>query len=241
MKREITFVLTSCGRMDLLEQTLDSFFKYNDYPIKRYIITEDSTNPKVFEECERLNQEKYNGKLEFIFNHEKLGQSKSIDKAYSMINTEFVFHLEDDYEFYRAGFIERSIDLLDSRPEVLQGWLQSKKDGQVNVIAPKVFKTEKGTPFRKIQPASFYTGRTLENGEKETVIRYAGFTYRPTLKRMSDYYILGSGGYTQFGQEHLVDYYYRDLGYSFVSLTENDEDGFVNHIGWTRRVQDHVH
>lgn len=241
MEREITFVLTSCGRLDLLEITLDSFFKYNTYPIKRYIITEDSADPIIFEKCKILNRKKYGDKLEFVFNYEKIGQSKSIDLAYSMVDTEFVFHLEDDYEFYRSGFIERSIDLLDSRPEVLQGWLQSKKDGQVNSIAPKVFRTERGTPFRKIHPTSFYTGRILENGEKETVIRYAGFTYRPTLKRISDYHILGKGGYTQFGQEHLVDYYYRDLGYSFVSLTENDEDGFVNHIGWTRRVENHVH
>ena len=241
MEEKVTFVLTSCGRLDLLERTLDSFFKYNAYPITRYIITEDSADPKVFEECIRLNIEKYDNKLEFIFNYEKIGQSRSIDKAYSMIDTKFIFHLEDDYEFYRSGFIERSIDLLNERPELLQGWLQSKKDGQVNRICQSVFKTRNGTPFRFIMPASFYTGRILQNEEKETVLNYYGFTYRPTLKRLSDYKILGSGGYTQFGQEHLIDYYYRDLGYRFVSLTENDEDGFVNHIGWDRRVENHVH
>lgn len=64
--KKITFVLTSCGRNDLLEKTLDSFFKWNTYPIERYIISEDSVDPKVFEECKRLNQEKYDGKIEFI-------------------------------------------------------------------------------------------------------------------------------------------------------------------------------
>ena len=39
---EVTFVLTSCGRPDLLEKTLDSFLKYNTFVIKNYIITEDS-------------------------------------------------------------------------------------------------------------------------------------------------------------------------------------------------------
>jgi hypothetical protein len=241
MEEKVTFVLTSCGRLDLLERTLDSFFKWNTYPIHRYIITEDSADPKVFEECKRLNLEKYNGKLEFIFNYEKIGQSRSIDKAYSTIDTKFIFHLEDDYEFYRSGFIEKSMDLLESRPEVFQGWLQSKKDGQVNTICPTVFYTEAGTPFRSIMPASFYTGRILDGNVRETVINYHGFTYRPTLKRLKDYKILGDGGYTQYGQEHLIDYVYRDLGFKFVSLTENDSDGYVNHIGWTRRVENHIH
>ena len=56
---KITMVLTSCGRNDLLEKTLDSFFKYNTYPIERYIIIEDSADFIVFDECERLNKEKY--------------------------------------------------------------------------------------------------------------------------------------------------------------------------------------
>ena len=34
---EITFVLTSCGRLDLLEITLDSFFKFN---IQQILIVE---------------------------------------------------------------------------------------------------------------------------------------------------------------------------------------------------------
>ena len=43
MNDEVSLVITSCGRFDLLEETLDSFFKYNTYPIKKIIITEDST------------------------------------------------------------------------------------------------------------------------------------------------------------------------------------------------------
>ena len=62
-KINVTFVLTSCGRMDLLEQTLDSFFKYNEYPIDRYLITEDSADPEIFKQCEELNQRKYGGCL----------------------------------------------------------------------------------------------------------------------------------------------------------------------------------
>jgi len=46
---DVTAVITSCGRFDLLEETLDSFFEFNTYPIKKIIITEDSTEGKKLE------------------------------------------------------------------------------------------------------------------------------------------------------------------------------------------------
>ena len=47
--KDVSLVITSCGRFDLLEKTLDSFFRYNTYPIKKVIITEDSTEGKKLE------------------------------------------------------------------------------------------------------------------------------------------------------------------------------------------------
>ena len=79
--KEVTLVITSCGRFDLLEETLDSFFECNTYPIKKIIITEDSTEGK---KLERLIS-KYDGKnqeFRLIVNETRLGQLKSIDKAY---------------------------------------------------------------------------------------------------------------------------------------------------------------
>ena len=34
MKEKVTFVLTSCGRVDLLDPTLESFFKKNSYRLE---------------------------------------------------------------------------------------------------------------------------------------------------------------------------------------------------------------
>ena len=66
----VTFLITSCGRLDLLERTIDSFLKFNQCPIERYIITEDSADPKIWKQCKELNK-KYGGMLEFIFNKTK--------------------------------------------------------------------------------------------------------------------------------------------------------------------------
>lgn len=239
MENKITFVLTSCGRVDLLEKTLDSFLKWNNYPIEDYIITEDSTDSMVFEDCKKLNREKYDNKLKFIFNHEKLGQTKSIDKAYSMVKTPYIFHCEEDWNFYRAGFIKQSIDLLNIYPNILQAWIRPKSDGHINRIAPLVFKVN-GIPFRKVLPVTFSTGRILKDGNREIVKNYNGFSFNPGVKRLRDYKLL-NGGYSSYNQEHLIDYFYRDAGYIVVSLGKNNTDGWVNHIGNNRRVENTKH
>lgn len=46
-KSNVTLVITSCNRFDLLKKTLESFSKNNTYPIKEIIIIEDSGNPKI--------------------------------------------------------------------------------------------------------------------------------------------------------------------------------------------------
>jgi hypothetical protein len=236
---KVTFVLTSCGRIDLLEQTLNSFFKFNNYPIYKYIIIEDSADPKVFEQCNILNQ-KYDNKIEFIFNDTKLGQTKSIDKVYSNVKTPYIFHCEDDWEFYANGFIQKSINILKSNPDVLQAWIRPKNDGILNKISQHVFFTENGIPFRRVMPVSFYTGRIV-NGQRELVTDYIGFSFNPGLKRTADYNLLGSGGYSNFKQEHIIDMFYREMGFSVVSITNNDMDGYVKHIGGNRRVENTIH
>lgn len=237
---KVTFVLTSCGRLDLLEQTLNSFLRYNNYPIERYIIVEDSADKDVYAKCIDLNT-KYGNIFEFIFNEEKLGQTKSIDKAYSLVKTPYIFHCEDDWNFFARGFIQKSLSVLRTRPDILQAWIRPKTDGILNPIAANVFFTEDGVPFRRVMPVSFYTGRVLENDEKETVYNYMGFSFNPGLKRIKDYNILGSGGYHLAKQEHIIDAFYRDLGFSVVSITNNDMDGYVKHIGNERRVENTVH
>jgi hypothetical protein len=239
MKKEVTFVLTSCGRVDLLEKTLDSFFKFNTYPIDRYIITEDSADPLVFAECLSLSK-KYTANLEFIFNYEKLGQSKSIDKAYSMVTTEYIFHCEEDWEFYKDGFIEDSIQVLETQPKVIQSWLRPKIDGILNDIDDTVYLINGSVKVRMVKPVSFIVKGANPDGSDMVIKNYMGFSWNPGLKRLQDWKLLPNG-YSNFEREHLIDAYYRDLGFIAVSLSENNNLGYVKHLGWDRRVENTVH
>lgn len=238
---KVTFVMTACGRPDLMEKTLDSFFKFNDYPIERYIITEDSADPEIFKECKRLNDTKYQNKLEFVFNEKKLGQSKSIDLAYSMVETEFVFHCEEDWEFYNPNFIQESLRVLNGDETVLQAWIRPKSDKILNEIKPETYEID-GVRVRDVLPKSFMVKDALPGGKDLIVRDYMGFSWNPGVKRMADYELL-KNGYAGFTQEHMIDGFYRahDKGFRVVSISDHDEDGFVRHIGWGRRADDPVY
>ena len=72
--KEVTVVLTACNRADLLEKTLDSFFKFNTYPLKRFIIIDDGMNFG----CNDFIKTKYEFPIEVVYNDPKLFQIKSI-------------------------------------------------------------------------------------------------------------------------------------------------------------------
>ena len=237
----VTFVMTACGRPDLMEKTLDSFFKFNTYPIERYIITEDSMDKESFAECERLNREKYGNKLEFIFNERKLGQARSIDLAYSKVETEYVFHCEEDWEFYDDEFIEQSLAILEEDEKVLQAWIRPKTDKILNEIKPEVYEIA-NIGVRDVLPKSFIVKGALAGGKDLVVRDYMGFSWNPGLKRMSDYRLLPKG-YSGFEAEHMIDAFYRahQRGFKVVSISEADGEGFVKHIGWGRRADNPIH
>lgn len=238
-KPEVTFVMTACGRVDLMEQTLDSFMKFNKYPIKKYIITEDSGDEKIFEQCRLLNERKYGNKIEFIFNNPKIGQARSIDLAYSKVDTPYVFHCEEDWEFYKSGFIEASLIVLQSDETILQAWIRPKNDRILNQI-DKDIQEIKGIRVRKVLPVSFMVKGGGPQGANLIVKDYMGFSWNPGLKRMTDYNLLGTGGYLKKGAEHQVDAFYRShkKGFKIVSISSNDDEGYVKHIGWGRRAGD---
>jgi hypothetical protein len=132
----VTVVVTACGRPDLLEITLKSFLKYNTYPISQFIISEDSGIPDI------------NKKLELEYPHfrwinapQRRGQIKSIDEAYSYVNTPYIFHLEDDWETFRPGVIEESLIILKSGDKISAVMCRQHGEGGYYLDEDSVTKT----------------------------------------------------------------------------------------------------
>ena len=120
MYNNVTAVLTSCGRLDLLERTIKSLDQefWDLIPVK--ILTEDSANAEIFKKVKQENENGYLKNWTILYNEKKLGQSASIDRAYSLVKTDYVFHLEDDWEFYNDKFIDRSLAILEKYENIVQ-------------------------------------------------------------------------------------------------------------------------
>lgn len=169
MYDQVTAVLTSCGRLDLLKRTITSLSEefWNKIPVK--IIIEDSADLEIFKKIEIENKKGYLKGWTILLNDKKLGQSASIDKAYSMVNTKYVFHLEDDWKFYNDKFIDRSLPILEKYDNVLQVTFR------INSPHPT-----DGTLYEENTESEFGVLIPGYNG-------WPGFTYNPNIFRFSEY------------------------------------------------------
>lgn len=223
--KEVTFCLTSYGKIDELEKTIDSFLKFNDYPIKEWFIIEDSGDTTVWNKIVSLNNNKWNKRFKLIFNSNNIGLTASIDKMYANVKTDYIFHCEHDWEFYKGGFIEDSLKVLESQPKVLQVWIRPKSDKISNPIEKRKFTLPEGVTVRRVLPVSF------KIKENQLVDNYMGFSWNPGLRRKSDWEIEPiRRSFALLKNMYVIDLVYKKLGYMVVSLSHDDDDGYVKHI-----------
>lgn len=211
---DVTLVITSCRRFELLKQTIESFDKYNTYPIKEVIITEDSGDNEI----DKIIPLHWQEHTTAIVNKPKLGQIKSIDLAYELIKTNYIFHCEDDWLFYRNNFIEESKYLLQHNSNILQVWLRDyNEDIKINYPAEKY--TLNNIVFYKLGSNNKY---------------WLGFSLNPGLKRESDYdaikpyFCNKTADKTESYLSNL--YYEKDMFAVFL------EKSAVKHIGWKHHI-----
>lgn len=212
--QKITFVLTSCARFDLLEKTLASFFQHEDAKlIDRFILTEDSGDKAVYKVLEKFPQAKF----EVLLHNPPKGQMPSIDAAYKMVETPYIFHCEDDWEFTKPNFIKPSLALLEDFPEFVQVLIRDpaeEKHGSTD--APLI--EHKGIKYRRPDP--------------QTHPVWYGYSCNPGLRRTEDQKKIGSFG-VLLGEPE-VSLKAKELGFCQAML----ENGGVKHIGQRRHVSD---
>ena len=217
MQEKMTFVLTSCGRTDLLDKTLESFFIHNTFKFDELFLVEDSVDENVYSHVKR----KWGKKLNVICNSEKKGQIQSIVDTYKLVKTPYIFHCEDDWVYKRGNFVEESLKILASDKKIIQVWLESKESAsRLDVFSyGELIKTSRQKiGFRKV-----YCKDGWEWGY---------FSFRPGVKRMSDYNLIG--GYESFKNELDIGVKYKDHGFYTVII----EHPAIEDIGLDRTILD---
>jgi hypothetical protein len=107
----VTVCVMSCGRLDLLAMTMQSFRAHNRGG--RYIISEDSADSNVIAEVKRTYPD-----AQVVSGTERLGIMRGIDRLYAAVTTPHIFHLEDDWAFEGPVDWNAAITLLKENAKI---------------------------------------------------------------------------------------------------------------------------
>jgi hypothetical protein len=206
----ITVVLTSCGRWDLLVQSLDTFLSH--HAPGRFLLIDDSAD-RAF--AERIGA-RYPG-IEVILNDPRLGQHASIDKAYAQVSTPWIVHLEDDWFFTGPMDVTDAMALMND-------------DASIAAVCFSVFRKLK---FRhRIFGTTFRHGDRLYGDLRRAHRDWYGFSYYPTLLRRSLWEEFGP--YARFPNERSISRTLKDRGLGIVQQLP----GVGMHVGSGHSVFD---
>jgi hypothetical protein len=206
---DVTLVITSCSRFDLLERTLDSFFEMNTHALHHIIAHNDGAPFSA-----RIIQ-KYSDSIEFIASNPRLGYSRSLDKLLDLVETPFVFTTEDDWHYFQnPGFIERSKQIMEAHSEISQVWIRDPEDF--------------GHPLGEIEIKAGHQVRRVIPGYRKV---WNGFSLNPGLRRMSSLKKMFPSGLAEYGDEAVLAERTKQFDYKAVCLVESS----IKHLGWHRR------
>ncbi|BDT78441.1 glycosyltransferase [Polynucleobacter yangtzensis] len=204
--RNVTVVITSCNRPNELERTIKSFLLMNTFPVNKYIVIEDGGSSNAISVAKNLLGEEGNV---FIKNEKNLGQLNSIDIAYREVESEFIFHMEDDWNFHAPGFIEKSMEILLQEKNVIYLSLRAKTDQNGH---PYIMRSDSIA-----EPLPFWKGV------------WVGYGFNPSLRRRSDYIMIGSSYGKWNERETSIGIFYYINNKRVLLLA--DDESYVTHSG----------
>jgi hypothetical protein len=206
----VTICITSCDRFDLLTRTLDSFRHFNGNGLT--LLSEDSGSAAVIEAITTRYPD-----IRIFSGSERLGIMGSIDRLYAHVETPFIFHLEDDWEFDGPVLWETAVAILDERPDISQVCVRS--------IA------EIKSKYRKSAEVLSIDGHSVEVMSRLAHPEFFGWSPNPGLVRTALY-----KKYAPFGRlqpDQMSALIKRESGTMAFLLP-----GVARHIGQDRNVTD---
>jgi GT2 family glycosyltransferase len=216
-------ILTSYNRFDLLRETLTSLLAF--YPdLELYVYDDygyDRMPLKNRQELAYLMRDFPTVKFEA--GRHRIGQIAALDHLMQHITDEYYFTCEDDWRFVGGGFIEDSLYALDESPNMIQCQLRGYDDLNGHPISDDTHCISQ-VDFTKM----------LWFKVMSTNYTWRGFSFNPSVRRLSDYRKIGSyGAVATFdptkpwqAEKDIGEWYYQQ-GYHAVVL----ENRYVEHIG----------
>lgn len=158
----VTVCVTSCARLDLLERTMASFRRFHSGG--RFLISEDSADPAVIRAVGEAHPY-----ATILSGSTRLGVMGSIDRLYSHVQTPWICHLEDDWEFSGPIDWAACMGLMEHRPDIAN-------------VSVRVF-TEIKAKHRKHSDRLDFAGQPFSVMRPESHPEYYGWSPNPGLIR----------------------------------------------------------
>ena len=209
----MTFTMTSGRRLGLFIRTMDSFLAncLDLDLIKNWVVCDDRSSRE-----DLLTMRRRYSFIEFVQARQP-GQPASLNRLFSLAETEWFVHWEDDWLTCRRGhFLRQALDIAHADPRnrnvVLRGWQGVHiQDGPVSynghVYCPK------GSAIHYRQTDWFWYGYSLN----------PGLQHKPTVEMLGAY----DEAATTRDFDKAAARKYRDLGLRRV----NPPERYVEHIG----------
>jgi len=210
MSGDVTLVLTSCGRFDLLEKTLESLEAAEPTGFAHRIIIEDSGDAAMAARISKRFPD-----YELIFNQPNIGQMRAIDRAYAAVRTPYVFHCEDDWRFEPDPFLDPCRQVLENNPTVSVACVRKPAE-----LHPK-YQT-------RLTPLSDGVVVMPPDAHPE----WFGYSFNPSLVRLESWQTYGP--FAEHGSEEVLSYRLKKDGFTVAFLTP----GSAEHIGGDAHVED---
>src|SRR4030042_2403288 len=166
----VTATITSCGRFDLLQKTIESFLMTSGTGVNIKIY-DDSADK---EEQQKIIQA-YGDTLDLYLGEKRMGQAWALDFLYSKVDTYWLFHMEDDWEFLDTGYLQDSATILWNYPQIMVCGL---------AIRPEYFELEAATKPKYLHGIKVWDHSKWRISENHGW--WYGWIGSPNLKRTSD-------------------------------------------------------
>jgi len=224
MINQTTLLVTACGRPDLLYRTLDSLNGCN--PLRDFaavVVHEDMPGTK-----NGLTKAAFPF-IKWLEPGKRRGHMGALDELYRHATTPYIFHCEDDWEFYGGQFLHESFLRLDNDPHCLQVWLRAHHDTNEHPVV-----WIDGLPRMDVNGHLHTSGRGLRANP------WRGFSLNPGLRRYREFgmfpFSLISAGFKGWAAEKTIGEHFFRHGF-YAGITANPL-GYCRHIGEGRHMED---
>lgn len=221
MLDQTTIVLTACGRPDLLAHTLRTLNQA--HPLADFAEVWVNEDEPATDNSETRDLFPF---IKWLQPTEQRGHMAALDRLYRQVRTPWIFHCEDDWEFYGGPFLAESYRRLQLDPRCLQVWLRAHNDTNGH----DVIRTLKGPIM------SIYGDRPYWTKQRP----WRGFSLNPGLRRAKEFatfsFLESVGSLSGWRAEKHIGELFFKRGYH-AAITSNPL-GYVRHTGGDRHKED---